>query len=57
MDFQFSAEDEAVRREFAEWFSANPPADQPGEDEWQRRLRWHRRMHAAGWVGIGWPKE
>jgi alkylation response protein AidB-like acyl-CoA dehydrogenase len=57
MDFQFSAEDEALRREFAEWLSANPPADQPGEDEWQRRLSWHRRMHAAGWVGIGWPRE
>ncbi|HYB91036.1 MAG TPA: acyl-CoA dehydrogenase family protein [Candidatus Binataceae bacterium] len=57
MDFQFSAEDEALRLEFVEWLAANPATEQPGEDDWQRRLRWHRCMNAGGWIGIGWPKE
>jgi alkylation response protein AidB-like acyl-CoA dehydrogenase len=66
MDFKFSAEDEAFRQEFRSWLEANLPEDQKsayvdymyeeGED-WQRRLEWHRKMHAGGWVGISWPKE
>ncbi len=56
MDFNFSPEDETFRQELRSWLEANRPADEPG-DEWQRRLGWHRKMHAAGWVGIGWPRE
>jgi len=57
MDFNYSPEDEAFRREFRHWLEANAPKDQEGGDQWQQRLAWHRKMHAAGWVGIGWPKE
>ncbi len=68
MDFKFSAEDEAFRREFRTWLEQNRPqstseddsADfmhEGGKDDWQRRLDWHRKMHAAGWVGLSWPKE
>jgi alkylation response protein AidB-like acyl-CoA dehydrogenase len=70
MDFKFSAEDEAFRRELRGWLEKNRPARRPagedeivdfmqegGKDDWKRRLEWHRKMHAGGWVGISWPKE
>ncbi|MGH7812573.1 MAG: acyl-CoA dehydrogenase [Candidatus Binataceae bacterium] len=68
MDFNFSAEDEAFRKEFRDWLQANLPRDnktgeaadpmhEGGTDDWNRRLAWHQKMHAAGWVGIGWPKQ
>ncbi len=69
MDFTFSAEDEAFRKEFRSWLHANlPKAGDGGGDvredtressaeDWTRRVAWHKKMHAGGWVGIGWPKE
>src|SRR5712671_1714531 len=68
MDFKFSAEDEAFRSEFKSWLSANLPKAGKAEDgmdfmressadDWQKRLGWHKKMHAGGWVGISWPKE
>ncbi len=69
MDFKFSAEDEAFRQEFRSWLHANLPKAGKVEDtgdviredaspeDWKRRVEWHKRMHAGGWVGIGWPKE
>src|SRR5712671_5679704 len=68
MDFKFSAEDEAFRSEFKSWLSANLPKAGKAEDgmdfmressadDWKRRLEWHKKMHAGGWVGISWPKE
>src|SRR5713101_8310579 len=68
MDFKFSAEDEAFRSEFRSWLSANLPKAGKAEDgmdfmressadDWKRRLEWHKKMHAGGWVGISWPKE
>ncbi len=67
MDFRFSPEDEAFRREFSSWLAANLPKGnqepnvdfmhEEGSGDWRRRLEWHKKMHAAGWVGISWPKE
>jgi len=68
MDFTYSPEDEAFRRELRGWLEANTPKDskprgdidmlhEESPDDWGRRLKWHRKMHAAGWVGISWPKE
>lgn len=67
MDFNPSPEDEAFRRELRAWLDANlpeseriPPIDfmfEESDEQWQRRLRWHQKMHAAGWVGISWPRE
>jgi alkylation response protein AidB-like acyl-CoA dehydrogenase len=66
VDFHYSPEDEAFRLELRMWLEANAPKDEAhtddpfmedSADEWQHRLRWHRKMHAAGWVGISWPKE
>jgi len=66
MDFNFSPEDEAFRQEVRSWLENNLPEwhkrevldymlDESGD--WKRRLEWHKKMHAAGWVGISWPKE
>ena len=69
MDFTFSDADEAFRSEFASWLEANLPKDHresdfavefmAGEegDEWARRAAWHRKMHATGWIAIGWPRN
>jgi alkylation response protein AidB-like acyl-CoA dehydrogenase len=67
MDFNFSVEDEEFRREFRNWLEANLPENEriepldflfeESEESWERRLNWHRKLHAGGWVGISWPKE
>src|SRR5438876_1503016 len=68
MDFEYSSEHQAFRREFREWLGRNLPPDlcldDPADDRvasdretFERRRAWQRTMHAAGWVGIAWPKE
>jgi alkylation response protein AidB-like acyl-CoA dehydrogenase len=69
MDFRFSDEDENFRSEFRKWLEANLPsehrktafpieffANEEGE-EWEQRLAWHKKMHAAGWIAIQYPKQ
>jgi len=69
MDFTFSDADENFRSEFRKWLQANLPsehrkttfaieffADEEGE-EWEKRLAWHKKMHAAGWIGIQYPQQ
>ena len=69
MDFSFSEEDEAFRLELRSWLEANLPAghrkadfsieffaDEEGE-QWEKRLAWHKKMHAAGWIAIHYPKQ
>src|SRR5579885_350570 len=66
MDFNFSAEDEAFRREFRAWLDANLPESEriepldlvfeESEESWPRRLAWHRKLYQGGWVGISWPR-
>ena len=31
-------------------------ANEEGE-EWEKRLAWHKKMHAAGWVAIQYPQQ
>ncbi len=67
MDFNFNPEDEAFRQQFRQWLDANLPENEriepldlvfeESEESWPRRLEWHRKLHAGGWVGINWPKE
>jgi alkylation response protein AidB-like acyl-CoA dehydrogenase len=68
MDFEYSAEQQAFRKEFRGWLEAHLPADlcldDPADDRvasnretFERRRAWQKTMHAAGWVGITWPKE
>ena len=69
MNFRFSDEDENFRSEFRQWLETNLPAghrktafpieffaNEEGE-EWEKRLAWHKKMHAAGWVAIQYPKQ
>ena len=66
MDFNYSAEDEAFRHEFRTWLEVNAP-DEPmqslaggfeqDEDDWQRKLSWYRKLAAAGWTCVDWPRE
>ncbi|HZU90508.1 MAG TPA: acyl-CoA dehydrogenase family protein [Stellaceae bacterium] len=68
MDFADSPEHAAFRAEFRRWLVAHLPpelcvdaaADQrvaPDRETLEKRIRWQKTMHAAGWVGISWPKE
>ncbi len=63
MDFGYSPQEEAFRRELRVWLEANRPRAltdaERGDDEgvWQWAREWHERLHAGGWVGIHWPKE
>jgi alkylation response protein AidB-like acyl-CoA dehydrogenase len=68
MDFEYTQEQEALRKEFRGWLEANLPPDLclddaaddrvPADREtYERRRAWQKTMHAAGWVGISWPKE
>jgi len=68
MDFADSPEYAAFRSEVRRWLDANLPseicvddaADQrvaPDRETLEKRIAWQRTMHAAGWVGLSWPKE
>jgi alkylation response protein AidB-like acyl-CoA dehydrogenase len=56
---QYTAEEEGFRRELRAWLAANLPADPVPDDEDERRVyqrAWQRKLAAAGYVGIQWPK-
>ena len=68
MDFEYSPEQEAFRKEFRGWLEANLPPelclDDAADDRipsdretYERRRAWQKTMYKAGWVGISWPKE
>jgi len=70
MEFNYSTEEEAFRKEVRDWLEVNlkempewwgkrdvpgPPID---SDEYhQFSLWWHRKLNDAGFVGLAWPKE
>lgn len=66
MDFDFTPEQEAFRKEVRQWLERNLPDDLRGRafaasradhDEVRRLRAWQRRMWEAGYVGIDWPRE
>ena len=65
MDFSYSPDDERFRHELRSWLAANrPPRAErvPHDDaslaEEVAFLRdWQRRLHAAGYVGLLWPRQ
>ena len=68
MDFEYTPEQEEFRAGFRAWLKANVPPELCVDDAWdervaptreifERRRRWQAAMHAAGWVGISWPRE
>ena len=66
MNFDYTDEQEAFRREIREWYEENLPdgwiegdRDLPDdEDEREQFLReWQRKLHEGGWAAIHWPEE
>jgi len=66
MDFDFSEQEEAFRKQVRGWLEANVPDELRGRSftatradrEEVRRLRaWQKRMYEAGFVGLDWPPE
>ena len=63
MDFELSPGERAFRDEVRGWLKANAPrqeegAEQAGQKAWiDLRREWQLKLHEAGYVGIGWPKE
>ena len=65
MDFNYTAEDEAFRKEVRSWLEANkqfapPPSNIMAEEnagDWEARVRWHKKLNEGGWVAVNWPKE
>jgi alkylation response protein AidB-like acyl-CoA dehydrogenase len=68
MDFQYTPEQDAFRKEVRGWLEANLPPDlqvedaqdervAPDRETFEKRVAWQTKMHAAGWVGVSWPRE
>ena len=67
MDLRFSEEDEAFRREIAGWLAEQLEGEfrsvrgrgGAGDEHalFDERLAWERRLAAAGWTCVAWPKE
>jgi alkylation response protein AidB-like acyl-CoA dehydrogenase len=68
MDVADTPDDAAFRREFRAWLDANLTDDlkvedaqdqriSPDPETLERRPAWQKKMHAAGWIGIAWPKD
>jgi alkylation response protein AidB-like acyl-CoA dehydrogenase len=60
MDLTLSPSEEGFRDEVATWLRANNPGPEPEgslDEVMAFRGDWQRRLHAAGWAGISWPKE
>ena len=60
MDLTLSPSEEGFRDEVATWLRANNPGPEPEgslDEVMAFRGEWQRKLHAAGWAGISWPKE
>jgi len=65
VDFSYSPEDEAFRREARDWLEENLPESWRAtqdtlttrEDSFQIALEWQKRLYKRGWVGLTWPRE
>ncbi|MBS1887107.1 MAG: acyl-CoA dehydrogenase family protein [Actinobacteria bacterium] len=60
MDLTLSPSEQGFRDEVADWLRANNPGPEPEgslDEVMAFRRDWQRKLHAAGWAGISWPKE
>jgi alkylation response protein AidB-like acyl-CoA dehydrogenase len=66
LDLDLSPEDQAFRAGFRAWLRQNLPrrrtrGPRPQEPSGKQRLDelkgWQRKLHAAGYLGLGWPRE
>jgi alkylation response protein AidB-like acyl-CoA dehydrogenase len=53
VDLAYSPEDLAFRQATRDWLATHRPGREPRTHD--ERLAWHRRLHEAGLVGMGWP--
>ena len=63
MDFNYSAEDEAFRKDLRGWLEKNrdsvPPAREilsEDDDTWKTAVAWHKKLNEGKWMAINWPK-
>jgi alkylation response protein AidB-like acyl-CoA dehydrogenase len=56
VDLSYTPEEERFRAEVRAWLAAHVPAPAERADAGRMR-RWHRDLHAAGFIGCAWPKE
>jgi len=67
MQLRFTPEEEAFRREVADWLAAELTGEfaairgrgGPGDETAciDERRAWERHLGEAGWIGLGWPHE
>ncbi len=68
MDFEYTPEQEAFRKEVREWLHANLPPELCVDDAmderiaatrevFEKRRLWQAKVNAAGYAGLAWPKE
>jgi alkylation response protein AidB-like acyl-CoA dehydrogenase len=66
MNFEWSEREEAFRKEVRAWLERNVPEELRGRAfaasradraEVDRLRAWQKTMHAAGYVGMDWPRE
>jgi alkylation response protein AidB-like acyl-CoA dehydrogenase len=55
MDLKPNPQDETFRQEVRQWLEDNLPKKKLETIE--ERKEWHRKLYAAGYLGMGWPKE
>jgi alkylation response protein AidB-like acyl-CoA dehydrogenase len=60
VDLSLTAEEQAFRDELRAWLDENHPGPAPKGGDQEQFLferEWQRKLHAAGWAGVAWPKE
>jgi len=66
VDFRDTPEEAAFRDEVKTWLSEHLVGEfarigggrgTADEEFWDLRMEWERMLGAAGWIGLGWPKE
>lgn len=56
MDLSYTPEEEAFRLRVREWIAQHAPTRTQVRDLDAARA-WQRQLHAAGFLGVGWPQE
>jgi alkylation response protein AidB-like acyl-CoA dehydrogenase len=60
VDLSLTPEEQAFRDELRAWLEENHPGEARGagdQEQFEFEREWQRKLHAAGWAGVSWPKE
>jgi alkylation response protein AidB-like acyl-CoA dehydrogenase len=67
MDFSYTPEQQAFRKELRDWLAANLPANvqvedpremvPPNREAFEKRRAFQKKLQQARWIGIWWPRE